>query len=79
MSSCKFESDRLIIDETGLDERTRSLVEFAADLATPFCNYSNPAKPDERGLIERPITPDVSLGFRDKLAELATGHLSVAS
>jgi hypothetical protein len=79
MSSCKFESGHLIIDENGLDERTRSLVEFAADLATPFCNYSNPAKPDADGRIERPITPDVSLGFREKLAELATGDLTVAS
>ncbi len=72
MSSCNFEGDRLIIDESGLDERERALIEFAADLATPF-NGTHPARPNAEGVIERPIARDVSPGLLQKLAELASG------
>jgi hypothetical protein len=77
MSSCNFEDDRLIIDESGLDERRRKLIEFAADLVTPF-HGTAPARPNAEGVIDRPIAADVSPAFLQKLAELATGNPAVA-
>jgi hypothetical protein len=74
MSSCNFEGNRVVIDESGLDERARTLVEFAADLVTPF-NGTNPARPNAEGVIERPIAQDVSPAYLQKLAELASGRL----
>jgi hypothetical protein len=77
MSSCNFEGDHLIIDESGLDARKRALIEFAADLATPF-NGTRPAQPNGEGIIDRAMARDVSPAFLQKLAELATGDPAAA-
>jgi hypothetical protein len=70
MSSCNFEGGRVIVDESGLDERSRSLVEFAADLLTPL-PMTRPARPDENGIIERQMAADVSPALMEKVAEIA--------
>jgi hypothetical protein len=77
MSSCNFEGDNLIIDESGLDQRRRELIEFAADLATPF-NGTRPARPNAEGVIVRPLAHDVSPAYLQKLAEFATENIAVA-
>lgn len=70
MSQCTFEGKRMIIDESGLDERSRSLIEFAADLATSL-PMSRPARPNEQGIIDREVAADVSESLRAEIAKIA--------
>lgn len=75
MSSCNIENGRIVFDESDItDPAERVHIGFLIDLATPLCDKSLPAMPDERGIVDRPIAPDVSPALLQIIANYAVEH-----